>query len=119
MRKLTPEELANFFSYKKRGSSNLTRCKLCNISLNMNETPSHNLKMIDVCRSLYSKDHVFITEAVPVFNQGRRIDIVDLSDQGHTGRGFWIEIEVSGKQKIDADKSYILRKDLTWEIKES
>lgn len=106
MAKLKVEELEVWRKFHKRGGHNLSRCKVDQINLDQSNSKKHNLKVLDICRELYSKGHHFITEAVSNKIKNRRYDVVDISELG----GKIIEIEVTGKQKPDADVTYILEK---------
>lgn len=115
-RKLNPEEREAFNSYHKPGGSNLSRCKINQICLSMAETDEHNLKMIDICRELIVNGNNFITEACPNKIHNRRVDIVNLSEQGeYKDGGVWIEIETKKSTiKPDADVTYLLLTDKKW-----
>lgn len=82
----------------------------------MAETDEHNLKMIDICRELIVNGNNFITEACPNKIHNRRVDIVNLSEQGeYKDGGVWIEIETKKSTiKPDADVTYLLLTDKKW-----
>lgn len=98
---LSDIEYENWVKYKKPGCSNLTRCKVNNVSLQQGTSKTHQLKMLRVCSDLIREEHKFITEAVPCKNNKLRHDIVDITNNNI------IEIEVTGKLKSYANISYI------------
>lgn len=78
-RHLSPEETDVWRRYHKRGCGLFTRCKLDQISLDIDTTKRHKLGILDAATEAIKKDQHFITEAVPNDRERRRVDFVNLT----------------------------------------